>query len=95
MDGYRSGYEESCPLPERSPVLDGADRLITAKTAMAGLLDRLRGKRIVVVGINEDAILGAMAAADEAGRADDLWYSGQLADEANDHGLNARFSLRF
>ena len=82
MDGYRSGYEEHCPLPDRSPVLDGADRLITAQTAMARLLDDLRGRRILVVGINEDAILGAMAAAAEAGRADDLWYSGQLADPA-------------
>ena len=43
------------------------------------MLDDLRGRRIVVVGINEDAILGAMAAAAEQGRSDDLWYSGQLA----------------
>ena len=82
MDGYRTGFEELCPMPGRSPVLDGADRLITAQTAMEALLDRLRGRRIVVVGINEDAIMGAMAAADEAGRAGDLWYSGQLADPA-------------
>jgi ribose transport system substrate-binding protein len=80
MDGYRTGYEEYCPMPRRSPVLDGADRLITAKTAMADLLADLRGRRIVVVGINEDSILGAMAAAEETGRAEDLWYSGQLAD---------------
>jgi ribose transport system substrate-binding protein len=80
MEGYRSGYEEHCRLPGRSPVLDGADRLITAQAAMADLLERLRGRRILVVGINEDAILGAMAAAEEAGRAGDLWFSGQLAD---------------
>jgi ribose transport system substrate-binding protein len=82
MEGYRSGYQERCPLPERSPVLLGADRLITAQAAMSDLLQRLRGRRIVVVGINEDAILGAMAAAEDAGRAADLWYSGQLADPA-------------
>jgi ribose transport system substrate-binding protein len=80
MAGYRTGFLEHCPLPTRHPVLDGADRLITAQTAMALLLPDLRGRRIVVVGINADAILGAMAAAAELGRADDLWYSGQLAD---------------
>jgi ABC-type sugar transport system substrate-binding protein len=63
-------------------VLDDADRLVTAQTAVSRLLDDLRGRRIVVVGINEDAILGAMAAAAERGRSDDLWYSGQLADPA-------------
>jgi ribose transport system substrate-binding protein len=80
MDGYRAGYEEQCPMPSRTPVLDGADRLVTAQTQVARLLESLRGRRIIVAGINEDAILGAMAAAGEAGRRDDLWYSGQLAD---------------
>lgn len=82
MAGYRSGYEEHCPLPSRVHVLDGADRLVTAQTAVSRLLDELPGRRVVVVGINEDAILGAMAAAAERGRGDDLWYSGQLADPA-------------
>jgi ribose transport system substrate-binding protein len=82
MEGYRTGFGEHCPLPGRSPVLDGADRMVTARTAMAQLLERLRGRRIIVVGINEDAILGAMAAAQDAGRTEDLWYSGQLADPA-------------
>lgn len=82
MAGYRSGYEEHCPLPRRIHILDGADRLVTAQTSVARLLDDLRGRRIVVVGINEDAVLGAMAAAAEAGRGGDLWYSGQLADPA-------------
>jgi ribose transport system substrate-binding protein len=80
MDGYRAGFEEQCPMPSRVPVLEGADRLITAQTQVSRLLENLRGRRIIVVGISEDAILGAMAAAAEAGRRDDLWYSGQLAD---------------
>lgn len=80
MAGYRAGFEEHCPLPAQALVLDGADRLATAQTQVSGLLDDLKGRRIVVVGLNEDAILGAMAAAREAGRDGQLWYSGQLAD---------------
>jgi ribose transport system substrate-binding protein len=82
MAGYRSGFEEHCPLPSRVHILDDADRLVTAQTAVSRLLDDLRGPRIVVVGINEDAILGAMNAAAQRGRSDSLWYSGQLADPA-------------
>lgn len=80
MAGYRAGFEEHCPLPAQTIVLDGADRLATAQTRVSGLLPDLPGRRIVVVGLNEDAILGAMAAAREAGRERQLWYSGQLAD---------------
>lgn len=80
MAGYRTGYEEHCPLPGRTFVLDDADRLVTAQTQVTSRLEGLQGKRIIVVGLNEDAILGAMAAASAAGRADEVWYSGQLAD---------------
>jgi ribose transport system substrate-binding protein len=79
MEGYRAGYEEHCPLPGRTFVLDDADRLVTAQTQVASRLEGLQGKRIIVVGLNDDAILGAMAAASAAGRADEVWYSGQLA----------------
>lgn len=80
MQGYRDGFEERCALPEALYLLDGADRLATAQKAIDDLLVDLDGARIVVVGLNEDAILGAMAAAASAGREADLWYSGQLAD---------------
>lgn len=80
MAGYRDGYEGHCPLPGRTFVLDGADRLATAQAQVASRLEGLQGKRIIIVGLNEDAILGAMAAASSAGRADEAWYSGQLAD---------------
>lgn len=82
MEGYRDGYAAHCPLPDRVITLDNADRLLTARTQMTARLDRLRGRPIVVVGLNESAILGAMAAAEQAGRTGDLWYSGQLADPA-------------
>ncbi len=80
MAGYRDGYEGHCPLPGRTFVLDDADRLATAQAQVASRLEGLQGKRIIIVGLNEDAILGAMAAASSAGRADEVWYSGQLAD---------------
>lgn len=80
MAGYRAGYEEHCPLPDRTFQLDDADRLVTAQAQVARRLAELPGKRIVIVGLNEDAILGAMAAASAAGRQDETWYSGQLAD---------------
>ena len=80
MAGYRAGYEEHCPLPERTFQLDGADRLATAQAQVARKLDALQGRHVVVVGLNEDAVRGAMQAAADAGRAAEVWYSGQLAD---------------
>jgi ribose transport system substrate-binding protein len=80
MQGYRDGFAQHCPLPEQAITLDGADRLATAQTQVSGLLDELKGKPNLVVGLNEDAILGAMAAVSRADRSSQFWYSGQLAD---------------
>jgi ribose transport system substrate-binding protein len=80
MAGYRAGYQEHCPLPSRTLQIDDADRLVTAQTQVARRLAGLQGRRIIVVGLNESAVLGAMAAASAAGRKDEVWYSGQLAD---------------
>jgi ribose transport system substrate-binding protein len=82
MQGYRDGYQEHCQLPERQITLDDADRLVTAETQVADLLGRLRGRPNVVVGLNESAILGALAAVRRADRENQFWYSGQLADPA-------------
>jgi ribose transport system substrate-binding protein len=82
MQGYRDGYAAHCPMPEPAITLDGADRLVTAQTQVAGVLDDLKGRPNIVVGLNEDAILGAMAAATAAERENHFWYSGQLADPA-------------
>jgi ABC-type sugar transport system substrate-binding protein len=80
MQGYRDGYTAHCPMPERVITLDGADRLVTAQTQVADVLAGLKGKPNIVVGLNEEAILGAMAATGAAGRENHFWYSGQLAD---------------
>jgi ribose transport system substrate-binding protein len=81
MAGYREGFERHCSIPQRADVtLDGADRVATARARFARTLRQRKGARIVVVGLNEDAVQGAMAAAAADGRADDVFYSGQGAD---------------
>lgn len=80
MAGYREGYREHCELPERDITLNDAQHLVTARTQFAGVLDDIKGKPIMVAGVTEDAILGAMSAAAKRDRSNHLWLSGQLAD---------------
>jgi ribose transport system substrate-binding protein len=80
MDGYREGYEEHCALPQRSITLNDAQHLVTARTQFAGVLEDIKGKPIMVAGVSEDAILGAMSAAAKRDRSNHVWLSGQLAD---------------
>lgn len=79
MGGYREGFQESCPLVNER-VLDGADRTDSAQEMVSNLLTALPGNRIAVVAINEDGIIGAIAAARTLGREGDLYYSGQGTD---------------
>ena len=81
MGGWRDGFKESCPIPkDKEHILDGADRTDPALEMMTNLLGALPGKKIVVVAINEDGILGAIGAANTLGRQTDLWYGGQGTD---------------
>jgi ribose transport system substrate-binding protein len=80
MTGYRDGYREHCDLPKQKRQLNDAQHFITAQTQMESVLDDIKVKRIMVAGVSEDAILGAMSAASRSDRAKQLWYSGQLAD---------------
>jgi ribose transport system substrate-binding protein len=82
MQGYRDGFKEHCKLPKQTRRLIDAQHLITAQTQMAGVLDDIKGRPILVAGVSEDAILGAMEAASLKDRANHVWYSGQLADPA-------------
>ncbi len=79
MGGYRTGFSQHCPIANER-VLDGADRTDSALEQMTDLLSALPGERIAVVAINEDGILGAIAAARTLGRDGDLYYSGQGTD---------------
>lgn len=79
MGGYREGFEEHCEILNET-ILDGADRTDPAQEQVTNLLTSLPGERIVVVAINEDGIIGAIAAANTLGRSTDLYYSGQGTD---------------
>lgn len=80
MDGYRAGYQEHCELPEQTFTLNDAQHLVTARNQFNGVLDEVKGKPIMVAGVSEDAVLGAMGAAAGRDRSSHLWLSGQLAD---------------
>ncbi len=79
MGGYRDGFSEHCPIINER-VMDGADRTDPALEQLTDLLPALPGERIAVVAINEDGIIGAIAAARTLGRETDLYYSGQGTD---------------
>ena len=79
MGGYREGFSEHCPIVNER-VMDGADRTDPALEQLTDLLPALPGERIAVVAINEDGIIGAIAAARTLGRETDLYYSGQGTD---------------
>ena len=81
MGGYRQGFQSVCGKIKNLRKVDGADRIDPARTKFADTLTALPGQdRIIVVSINDDGIEGALAAARTAGRADDLFVSGQGAD---------------
>lgn len=93
MQGYREGYGEHCELPAVTRTLSGAQHLVTAKTQVAEQLEKLQGKPILVAGVSDIAILGAMEAAADAGREKHVWFSGQLADPVirGEIACNARY----
>jgi ribose transport system substrate-binding protein len=80
MEGYRQGFSAICPIINEQ-IGRAIDTTAAAKTAMTGLLEALPGKsRIVVVGVNDDAALGALDAAKTANRPADVWVSAQGAE---------------
>jgi ribose transport system substrate-binding protein len=79
MGGYREGFQEHCSIVNEQ-VMDGADRTDPALEQLSDLLPALPGDRIAVVAINEDGIIGAIAAARTLGREGDLYFSGQGTD---------------
>jgi ribose transport system substrate-binding protein len=82
MEGYRLGFQTVCPgTIQNERVERTADRTDTAQAAVAAVLTELAGKqKIIVVAVNDDAVLGALKAADAAGRLSDVWISGQGGD---------------
>jgi ribose transport system substrate-binding protein len=83
MGGYRDGFTSVCG-PIKNLKTENAFRIDQAQTTFTDVLTTLPGAhRIVVAGINDDAIEGALAAAKTAGRTNDLYVSGQGADPSS------------
>lgn len=81
VGGIIKGFESVCGKVKNRRRLDGADRIDPARTKFADALTALPGmKRIIVGGLNDDGIEGALAAARTAGRVNDLYVTGQGAD---------------
>jgi ribose transport system substrate-binding protein len=77
MEGYRRGFSEVCPIinEQIGPAVD------TAPAARRSTAEVLRvfpaGTRILIVAVNSDAAIGALEAAEAAGRTGHVWVSGQ------------------
>ena len=80
MGGFRDGFKESCPLINEK-IQPDVDRTDKAISTMADVFTATPGNRLVVVGINEDGVIGALAAAKTLGREADVFVAGQGADE--------------
>jgi len=81
MEGYRQGFSAVCPITNEQ-IGRSIDTESSATRAMTDVLGTLAGKsKIVVVAVNGDAAIGALAAAKAAGREGDVWVSGQGGEE--------------
>ncbi len=81
MEGYRQGFAAICPITNEQ-IGRAIDTEATAKAAMTDVLANLSGKtKILVVAVNDDAAIGALAAARAAGRESDVWASGQGGEQ--------------
>jgi ribose transport system substrate-binding protein len=79
MGGTREGFTKHCEI-KNERILD-ADRTDPARTKFADVLTALPGaKKIIVVAINDDGLIGALAAARTANRVNDIYLAGQGAD---------------
>jgi ribose transport system substrate-binding protein len=82
MGGYRDGFSKECGKIHnlRKVTAFEADK---ARATFADVLTALQGDHhIIVVGINDDGIEGAVAAAKTANRLGDIYVSGQGADKS-------------
>lgn len=83
MGGYRQGFQSVCPGTLKNERVLDADRTDLARTKFTDTLTALPGQhRVVVAAINDDGVLGALAAAKTAGRGKDIVVSGQGADKS-------------
>jgi ribose transport system substrate-binding protein len=82
-DGTRAGFEKVCgAVPDdKYREVDGKGTTDGGRTAFADTLTALSGQHKIIVGsLNDDMALGAKAAAETAGRSDDIWIGSHGAD---------------
>ncbi len=88
MGGTRTGFQKYCPVKNQK-ILD-ADRTDVARTKVADVLTSLPGKkRVVIVAINDDGLVGSIAAARTGGRLKDIYLAGQGADPTSWCGIKS------
>lgn len=86
MDGMREGFEAVCGPVKMERIIDtgAGGQADTAQRQMTDTLTALPGaEKVIVVGINEDVVTGALAAARSQGRTDDLFLGVQNFDPGN------------
>ena len=83
MGGYRSGFESVCgPIHQLTQVGNSGATQPTIPT-FTSILTRLpTAIHIIVVGINDESVEGAIDAARTAGRSNDIYVSGQGLDNS-------------
>ncbi|WBU60588.1 sugar ABC transporter substrate-binding protein [Paracoccus albus] len=86
MDGIREGFESVCGPVNNERIIDtgAGGQADTAQRQMMDTLTALPGaERVITVGINEDVITGALAAARSQGRTENLYLGVQNFDPDN------------
>ncbi len=86
MGGIRSGFESVCGTIHDLKIIDtgSGGQADTALQQMTDTLTSLPGlEKIIVVGINEDVVVGALGAARTQDRIDDLYLGVQNFDPSN------------
>lgn len=79
--GALQGFEAICGKPKNLKVVDGGGTIEGGQKKFADVLTSLPGQdKIVVLSLNDDMALGALAAAKSQGREKDLYLAGQGAD---------------
>jgi ribose transport system substrate-binding protein len=82
MGGMRDGFESVCG-PIKNLKVQDANEVDTGRSVFADILTSLPdADRILVAGIQDAPLLGAIAAATAAGREEQVFYLGQAADKS-------------
>lgn len=79
--GALTGFESVCGPIENKKIIDGGGTIEGGQRKFADVLTSLPGQnKIIVLSLNDDMALGALAAAKSQGREKDLYLAGQGAD---------------